>query len=111
MELELDSLTGGFSLVEIMRFDYFDQGVEWEGYLSCTRYAEGFWGDEMALRWDWGNPMEEEGLLAFDAFQLIPGAYYWIKFYWGYDEYDVFRWYAVDVKPATDEDIFFWTRE
>lgn len=72
------------AMVEIMRVDEFNEGVEWEGTLSCTRYAEYRWNDCIHLRWFWGNPMDEE--LGFSAFQLVPGKYYWVKFTTGYSE-------------------------
>lgn len=97
------------AMVEIMRFDEFNVGVEWEGTLSCTRYAEYSWHDRIHLRWFWGNLMDEEQ--AFDAFQLVPGKYYWVKFAPGYDMVSYLGWEAIDVRLATDEDVSNWERE
>ena len=95
--------------IEIMRFDEFNAGVEWEGTLSCTRYAEYSWNDHIHLGWFWGNPLDED--LAFDAFKLVPGEYYWVKFTMGYDMVGYFNWQAVDVTPATDEEVSNWAGE
>ncbi|MGC6532363.1 MAG: hypothetical protein ACON34_05095, partial [Flavobacteriales bacterium] len=109
-ELAAEQALGDCERVEIMRFDEFEPGVEWEGMLTCTRYAEYGWHDTMYLGWYWENPMDEPDLYPFDAFKLVPGEYYWVKFFMTYDMMGYYVWHALDVQPASDEDVSNWVR-
>ena len=91
-------------MVDLMRFDEFSKGIEWNGWLGFTRETADGWDDHIGLSWYWGPSLDKDAL-AFDVFKLVPGKYYWVTFTLGADRFGEFIWYAEDVKPATDEDV------